>query len=256
MGLQLMTGCLSPRMDQPGYAELFPEPQWPWILGEENQVSAYWAYACDGTGDWGCPSSTATLLDVACHGCVVSGDPRGMSGDGGVRFGATATTDDNITIVAKLRFDPTGETTTVSTTFSGDHEVAVEGKCALIDTTTLNQRNLSYSVPSELFHGCGTKRLASETAVIFPAVLTFRGNARFPFCPTTTLCGGFEGDHIRPMSTFAITPAPVGWDRAEQIEPAEFGILPPMPSGGTVSLIVQLAPTGTATASIDIPAVH
>lgn len=44
--------------------------------------------------------------------------------------------------------------------------------------------------------------------------------------------------------------------QTEQIEPAEFGILPPMLSGGTVSLMVQLAPTGTATTSIDIPAVQ
>jgi hypothetical protein len=251
-----MAGCLSSRMDEPGHAQLGPEPERSWIIGEENRVWAYWAYACDGTGDWGCPSSTATLLDVTCEGCIVSGDPRGMSGHGRVGFEATATTDGEITIVAKLRFDPTGDTTTVSTMVSGDHEVAVDGACALIDTTTLSQRNLSERVPQELFRSCDTPRLASDTAVIFPGVLTFRGDARFPFCPTTTVCGGFDGDHIRPMSTFVITPAPVGWARTDQIEPSEFGILPPMPSGNTVSLTVQLAPTGTATASVEIPAVR
>jgi hypothetical protein len=255
MGLLLMVGCVAPRTDQPGHAQLMPEPQWPWIVGEENEVTAYWAYACDGTGDWGCPSSTITLLDVTCDGCVVSGDPRGRPKYRGILLNATAATDADITMVARLRFDDTGDARAVSTTFSGDREVAVAGECALIDTLALNQRNPADRVPRELFHSCDTKRLPSETAVVFPVVRTSRGQGRFPFCPTPTLCG-FPGNHIRPISSFEITPAPVDWARAERIEPSEFAILPPMPSGGTVSLQVQLAPAGTATASVDIPAIE
>ncbi|HEY6180516.1 MAG TPA: hypothetical protein VIX73_39005 [Kofleriaceae bacterium] len=58
------------------------------------------------------------------------------------------------------------------------------------------------------------------------------------------------------MSTFSIAPAPLAWGRTDQIEPAEFGVLPAMPSGGTVSRNVQLVPAGAATASVEIPAVQ
>jgi hypothetical protein len=256
MGLLLVPGCVFAHEGTPGYPELFVKPERAWIVGEENRAWAYWKYGCEEPGDdWGCPSSTATLLDVTCDGCQVIGNPLGTSGRGGVMFSAVATTDQAIKITAKLRFDPTGDTATVSSfALTGDREVAIEATCKAIDTATLAQRDLRNPVPQELFHGgCDAKRLASDTLVVFPALRTLHGDARFPFCATPTVCGGFDGDHLRPADTFSIAPAPINWARSDQIEPAEFAILPAMPDGGTVSLSVQLAPSGTATTSVEIP---
>jgi hypothetical protein len=256
IGLLLVPGCTFGHEEGiPGNPELFLTPERAWIVGEHNHAWAYWKYGCEEPGDdWGCPTSTATLVDVTCDGCSVIGDPRGMSGRGGVAFEAVATTDQAIKIWAKLRFDPTGDVATVSSfDLMGDREIAIEATCKAIDTAALAQRDLRYPVPPELFHDCDAKRAASDTLVVFPALRTLHGNARFPLCVTSTLCGGFDGDHLRPAETLSITPAPLNWARSEQIEPAEFAILPAMPAGGTVSLSVKLAPSGTATASVDIP---
>ncbi|HEX3765346.1 MAG TPA: hypothetical protein VHW23_41905 [Kofleriaceae bacterium] len=243
-------------MDRPGYAEMFLTPERSWIQGEPSRVTPTWAYACDGTGDWGCPSSTLTVLQVTCDGCMVTDSPVGVSDRGGVEFHATATTDGPVTIGAQIRFDPTGEIATVTASTVGDHETGIEGRCRLIDTATLAQRNLGSAVPGELFRDCSTPRHASDSVVLFPALRTFHGNARFPVCVTSTLCGGFDGDRLRPASAVSIDPAPTGWGQSDEIEPAEFAILPAMPAGGTVTLNAQLSPTGTATAEVEIPAIQ
>lgn len=259
MGVLLMSRCVlgvQDRMDLPGDAEISLSPERSWIPGEPSSAIASWAYACEGTGDWGCPSSSFTLLDATCDGCTVIG-PVGVLAWRAVAFQATATTDGPITLAATVRFDPTGEVKTVTASTVGDHEIGLEGRCRLIDTATLTQPDLTYpAFPEELFRSCDTPRLASDTVVIFPALRTFRGDSRFPFCMTSALCGGFQGPYIRPPSGFSMTPAPTGWGMAAQIEPAAFAILPAMPAGGTVSLSAQLSPSGTATASVEIPAIQ
>lgn len=242
------------RMDQPREPRLFMTPERSWVVGEPGRVMASWTYACDGTGGWGCPPSAITVLDVGCQGCEILEDPRGISGPGRVQFTAAAMTDEAITITAMLRFDPTGDVAQVSNTTVGDHEIGVEGRCRLIDSATLAQRNLEHTVPGELFRSCESGRLATDTVVVFPAMRTFHGDTRLPICVTSTLCGGFDGELLRPPSALTISPAPTGWGSSDEIAPNEFAILPAMPSGGTVELTAQLSPAGTATASVEIPA--
>ena len=255
VGLLCVAACVPERMDVPREAEMFLTPDRTWIQGEPSHVLAWWAYPCEGTGDWGCPSSTVSVLDVTCQGCTVIDDPRGKSEANGVAFTAVATTDAAIRIGATLQFRPGEAETTIFADVIGDHEVGIEGTCRLIDTATLAQHDLRFPVPEELFRDC-VARQASDTVVVFPALRTFHGGARFPICVTSTLCGGFEGDLVRPASAVSITPAPTGWGRTDQIEPAEFAILPAMTAAETVSLRAVLSPAGTATSSVEIPSVQ
>lgn len=60
---------------------------------------------------------------------------------------------------------------------------------------------------------------------------------------------------LRPRSALSITPAPTSWGRTDEIEPAEFAVLPPLGATTTVSLSAPLAGGATATTSIEIPPV-
>lgn len=255
-GVLLLSGCLTMnRMDIPGRADLFLDPQITWIEGEPSEVSVYWAYACDGTGDWGCPSSTTTVLDIHCDGCTIPHDPTGNSTYRGPRFDAIATTDGPITMTASLRFDATGEIAHAVSTVQGDREVALEATCQLIDTATLAKQNLQFAVNSTLLRPCDAKRLATDTVVVFPTVRTARGDARFPFCPGSAPCASLEGAPRRNLSSLSFTSPVTAWGRNENGH--SFAILAPLsPDAQTVAITVPLLPIGTATTTIAVPAVE
>jgi hypothetical protein len=252
--LLLGTGCLGLQEtpNTPGDPDLFFESQSYWVQGESNDVAADWSNACAGTGDWFCPSSTMTVEDVSCAGCTVTHDPIHVTANDGVVFGGVATTDGTITMVAQLRFDPTGATAQVSQSVTGDHEVALEATCKLIDNAVL-QQYLAGAVPAGMFRDCDTPRGVHDVAVVFPALRTFHGNARFPFCADNPKCVLRNGDPLRLRSALAIAPAPTGWGRSAQIEPAEFAIMPDMATDTDVTLSTPLMPTGVGTATVQIP---
>jgi hypothetical protein len=252
-GVLLLAGCSlgGARMDQPGYAELFLEPDITWIEGEPNQAQPYWAYACDGTGDWGCPSSTITILDIGCDGCSIPHDPTGKSAYRGPVFDAIATTDGTIRMTASLRFNDTGATTRVVNTVKGDREVALEGLCQLIDTATLAKQDLKYAVQSTLFRECDASRSAADTVVVFPTLRTARDDTRFPFCPDDDPCVSRQGAPLRRRSAMSFTPPVTGWAQNENGE--SFAILGPLPPGPqTIAISAPLLPTGTATTTVEL----
>lgn len=252
--LVVLPGCLFSHPSQPGDPEVFLSSSW--IQGEPTEARVYWAYACDGGDDWGCPSTTITVQHVYCQGCSVIDDLAGQSFQPIAPIVAVATTDGPITITATLRFDATGEIRSVSGTTTGDHEVALEATCRSIDSATLASRDLQAAVPASLFRPCDAKRPATDTLVVFPAIRTAHGAARFPFCAFEAgACTSGDGDRLRPRSALSITPAPTGWGRTDEIAPAEFAVLPPLGATTTVSLSTPLAGGATATASVEIPPV-
>jgi hypothetical protein len=251
--LWLGTGCVAFREpNTPGYSMLFFESQFYWVQGESNDAIAIWGNSCAGTGDWFCPSSTMTVEDVSCTGCAVTHDPIHVTAQDRVVFGGVATTDDTITMVAQLRFNPTGEIAQVSESVTGDHEVALEATCKLIDNVVL-QQHIAGAVPAAMFRDCDTPRAPHDVAVVFPVLRTFHGMARFPFCADNPGCVLRNGDPLRLRSALAIEPAPTGWGRSDQIAPAQFAIVPDMAADTDVQLSTPLMPTGVGTATVHIP---
>jgi hypothetical protein len=243
----LVSGC-SEYSGEPGEPEVFL-PQ-SLIQGEPTEARVRWTYGCEGTGDWKCPpASTITVLRVACQGCSVIDDPTGTHDN---RIGAVATKDGPITLDVTVRFDDTGEIRQVSASTTGEHEVALEAQCRLIDTSTLAMSNLHH-VHSELFRACGKARLASETVVVFPRIRTSSGSVRIPFCLDAYPCTGQYGEQHRPLSSFSITPAPTGWGSTDTFELLEFAILPPLGLDRSVSLSVPLATGTIVKTSVTIP---
>lgn len=252
--LWLATGCAGLQEDQntPGFPGLFFESQSYWVQGESNQVIAEWSNSCAGTGDWFCPSSTMTVEDVHCAGCTVAHDPIHVTAQDDVVFAGIATTDQTITMVAQLRFNPTGATAQVSESVTGDHEIALEATCKLIDSAVL-QQYLAGAVPAGMFRDCDTPRGADDVAVVFPALRTYHGKARFPFCADGPECMAPSGDPVRLRSSLAIVPAPSGWGRSDQIDPADFAIMPDTAAGTDATLSTPLMPAGVGTATVRIP---
>jgi hypothetical protein len=156
-------------------------------------------------------------------------------------------------MVAQLQFNQTGATMQVSESVTGDHEVELDATCKLIDSAAL-QQYLAGAVPAGLFRDCDTPRGTHDVAVVFPALRTFHGNARFPFCPDNPACVLRNGDPLRMRSALSITPAPTGWARSDQIEPAEFAIMPDVAVDTDVALSTPLMPTGLGLATVRIPA--
>lgn len=258
-GLLVMAGCSldgfvgGDRMDLPDNARLFFGDQHSWIEGEPNAVSVYWVYTCDGTGDWGCPSSTITVLDIHCDGCTIPHDPTGMSEYRGPSFDAIATSDGPITMTATLQFDDTGETADAVSTVQGDREVGLEVTCQLIDSATLAKLDLQFYVDLTLFRPCDGPRLTTDTVVVFPTLRTFHGDTRFPFCPDEFPCTSLQGAPLRRLSALSFSAPVAAWGRNADGIP--FAILPELPPDAqTISLSAPLLPTGAATATVDIPA--
>ena len=113
---------------------------------------------------------------------------------------------------------------------------------------------MASTMPAGLFRDCTTLRGAQDVAVVFPVLRTFHGNARFPFCPHNLGCLLRNGDRLRLRSALSITPAPTGWAHRDQIEPAEFAIVPDAAMDTDVALSTPLMPTGGGTAMVRIPA--
>lgn len=211
-----------------------------------------WRFACEGTGDWSCESSSLEVLSVTYDGCVALSEPRPAL-SGGIQIDAAATNDGPIRVEARLRLNPGDATTVVTATTIGDHDTAIEARCMVIDTAELSRRGPDDAVPFELFRDCEATRGVTETVVLIPGLRTFRGHLRFPYCMTG--CGK-PAFSIRPPSDFSMEPAPIRWGRTDTSGGDHFAILPALANGGTAVLTAQLLPAGTATMSIKLPSLH
>jgi hypothetical protein len=249
----LVAGCMRQGIDKPGEPNIFLASSW--IQGEPTEATVHWDYPCKGTGDWGCPSSTITVMRVTCSGCSVLDDSVGKASYNGVVIRAVATTDGPITLDVTVRFDDTDEMRQVSGSTTGDHEVALEAECRVIDTTTLNQHYPMHSVPNEQFRACEATRLASDTAVLFPVIRTFHGNVRFPFCLGSYPCAGSNGEPWRLLSSLSLTPAPVDWGTSDWFDLEVFALLPPLGTDQRMSLRTPLVDGTISTVSVAIPPV-
>lgn len=225
-----------------------------WIQGEPTQIVFTWPNAtqCD---DEACipPVPPLTIVRIACHGCDVIGDPTGTTTPNWSVVTAVATTDGPITIDATLRFDATGDQRLVTASATGDHEVAVEAECKLIDASELSPSKLHTEIPVALFRACGATRTSSETAVVFPVIRTASGAARFPFCIGAGPCTTYYGSSLRPIAAWSITPATMIWASTTAGDHNEFAVLPAGAPGPTASVSTPLAGGAVATAVVAIP---
>jgi hypothetical protein len=176
------------------------------------------------------------------------------SGRYGTVATAVATIDGPITFEATMRFDATGRIGRVSASAVGDHEVALEARCAVIETSALSPSG--GNIDDRLFHDCGATRLSSETVVIAPAIRTQANIVRFPFCPESPpTCTGPWGARYRPRSQLSITPVPTAWGLSRAFPLYWFAVMPSATSAETVSLSAPLATGEIATTSVAIPPV-
>lgn len=192
------------------------------FLGEPTHGFMRWLneYEC-GRDDWTCrtpPGLTKTVLGLTCHGCDVVVDPTGTTTTtlNDTEFTVVATTDGPITIDARMRFDATGKETTVTASATGDHEVALEARCGLVDSQVLaaaaKDPTPSFHFESDQIQACGSTRTSSQTVLIFPQIRTFQGNLRFPFCLSSgSSCSGPSGEPLRPRNEIAFPMAPALW---------------------------------------------
>lgn len=216
----LVLGCGSTTTLEasPGRAEISMNGSW--IQGRPTEVSFQWS---NGTvcnfDEWFCrwpEGLTTTVLAVSCHGCTVLDDPTGTTAWSMARrtLTAVATTDGTISVDIALRFDATGDERTVSATARGDHEVALEADCRLID---LAEMSYGATTPAgrltraSAVRACTLTRLPTEAVAVFPAVRTYRGERYFPFCFSGWSCTTGWNESLRPLEQLAMTPAPAGW---------------------------------------------
>jgi len=248
----LTSGCRSVPL-APGEPSARLSPKW--IQGDPTEVVFTWPNAMDcGVDDWGCapPVPPLTVVQITCHSCDVIDDPTGITTPNWSVMTAVATADGPITIDATLRFDATGDERHVALSTTGDHEVALEAECKLIETSALSSRG---AIPVELFHECGATHVAGETAVVFPRIRTAAGDARFPFCvgrPCTT----YYGEELRPISSLMIAPSPTSWAYTTANDVNEFAVLPPVIPDQSVSVSAPLASGTISTVSVPIPAIE
>ncbi|MEO7731737.1 MAG: hypothetical protein ABIY55_12245 [Kofleriaceae bacterium] len=164
-----------------------------------------------------------------------------------------ATADGTMTVGATIVFDDTGEVTTVHAQMQADHEDRVEARCAMIDTAELTRRGLQQPIPAELFRLCLSPRRATDSIVVFPAVVTAGGTRRSPGCVSDTDCPPPNSDRLRSPSTVSVDPMPTGWGRSDDIDVAAFAVVPVPPAGGKVFVTAQLSLGGTAMDRFNIP---
>lgn len=141
----------------------------------------------------------------------------------------------------------------MSASMTGDHEVALDAECTLVDTVAVTTRGPNDGRPIP-FRSCDATRLSSESVVLFPVIRTFNGGRRFPFCIYSGACTTWAGRDRRPLSSLSIEPAPTGWGTSYTADFwGEFAILPPLGSTQTVSLHAPLATGEVSTTSVAIP---
>lgn len=229
----------------------------PWIQGEPSLAGLEWPNKelCN-EDDWSCTGGsrlTMTVMSVQCNGCDLLDDPTGRTALNHTSLIATATTDGPITVTADLRFDATGEIRRVVASTPGDHEVALEASCRLLDPAV----PLDHVVQDAQLRDCTTTRRPDDRVVVFPLVRTYRGALRLPF-GCHDLCSSPWFDKFRSQSSIAITPPAVDWGlssavRADGYSDSWFAILPPLGEAATVSLSAPLAGGDISTVSVAIP---
>lgn len=189
-----------------------------WIQGRPTRVDFQWPNAsiCN-FDDWFCrwpEGLTTTVIAVACHGCSLLDDPTGTT-EWSMKprsLTAVATSDGTISVAITLRFDATGDERTVSATAQGDHEVALEADCHVIDIAELHDGDDSSDLTSpSAMHPCSATRLATEAVMVFPAVRTYRDERYFPFCYPGRACVDGWDQALRPLQQLSMTPEPAGW---------------------------------------------
>jgi hypothetical protein len=183
-------------------------------------------------------------------------DPTGSTQLNSTSLIATATTDGPVTVTADLRFDATGEIRRVVASTTGDHEVALEASCRLVDPAVPLDRD----VPDSQLRACDTTRRPDDRVVVFPLIRTDHGALRLPF-GCYDLCSTRWGDRFRSQSSIAMTPPPVDWHwssaiHADGYSEGSFAILPALGSTPTVSLSAPLAGGEVSTVSIAIPPIQ
>jgi hypothetical protein len=251
----VVTACVDEPLEAaPGEPVFIMAPSW--FHGERNVVKLGWpnARSC-GMDDWGCrePTTTMTVLEVACSGCTILDDPTGKTSGGRLELVAAATDDDEILVEVKIRFDATGSTRWLSQQAIVDHEVALDAQCKLISTSELvpGEMNQRY-IDGSRFRDCGATRSTSDSVVIFPLIRTSRGQMRFPFCNYTP-CDGRYGEPYRPRSSIVMTVAPTGWGVSN---PGEYAVMPELGATQVVSVTAPLASGAISTSSVAIPPVE
>ncbi|HEX7843646.1 MAG TPA: hypothetical protein VF469_39505 [Kofleriaceae bacterium] len=206
------------------------------------------------------------MLGLTCHGCNIVVDPTGTTTTtlNDTEFTVVATTDGPISVDVWMRFDATGEETRMSASGTGDHEVALETRCGLIDSQRLaaaaKDPNPSFHFESDQIHACGSTRTSSETILILPQIRTFQGNLRFPFCwPSSSSCSGPSGEPLRPRDELAFPMAPELWGSCTEFAgtgPRGSYPFAAFPSVGSIETMNVSAPRldgGTFSASVAIP---
>jgi hypothetical protein len=234
----------------------------PWTQGAPRTASLAWPnfYQC-GDDDWTCAprssDTTMTVLSLACQGCNVIDDPTGSSFVNGTDVRAIATTDGPITLDASIRFDPTGATRQLSATAMGDHEIALEATCGLVDSTALAQALKSEGgfVAAADVRDCASTRLATDTVVIAPAIRSYHGEFRFPFCSDhQSPCEGPDWhEQRRPRSSIQMTLAPTDWGGSNGFPAFYFAALPDPGATQSLTLSTALATGEIVTTSVAIP---
>jgi len=232
----------------------------PWIQGQPGLVFLDWPNKelCDEE-DWSCTGGsrlTMTVMSVQCNGCDILDDPTGRTTLNENRLIATATTDGPITVAADLRFDATGEIRRVVASTTGDHEVALEAPCRLLDPAV----PITFVVPDSQLRDCTTTRRPDDRVVVFPGIRTYHGTLELPF-DCYDLCSTRWSDKFRSKTSIVITPPPVDWGwstalHADRYSEGLFAVLPPLGSTSTVSLSAPLASGDISTVSVAIPPVQ
>jgi hypothetical protein len=242
----------------PGAAELFVYG--PWIQGASSEIHVEWSnfYQCSDE-DWtGCrmpPSATMSIVSLHCGGCALLEDPTGAHYVSETNLRATATTDGPVEIEATLRFDATGEERTLRASASGDHEVALQATCHLVDTQTFAEALKTGDGFVTGLRDCESTRMPSETVVIAPVIATFHSRLLFPFCRDGwDPCEGYSyHEQQRPRSTLTMSVAPAAWGASPALPGFYFAALPPLDGAPTITLSTPLATGEISTTSVAIP---
>src|SRR5262249_46499422 len=149
---------------------------------------------------------TMTVMSLQCNGCVVLEDPTGSTVLNETDLVATATTDGPVTVTADLRFDATGEIRRVVASTTGDHEIALEATCRLLDPAVPT----NFDVPDSQLRDCTTTRRPDDRVVVFPLVRTYHDGLRLPF-GCYDVCLTHWSDKYRSQSSITITPPAIDW---------------------------------------------
>ena len=131
---------------------------------------------------FGSCASTRTMVvtSVTCENCAVSEELTGQAFVGSGSVHATATNDDTATLIVAARYSDDGTTTSFTFSGQGDHEVALQAECKLIDASELNAVDINGNPIDPNFRDCGSTRSANDVVTVLPKVVTFHG-ASLPF---------------------------------------------------------------------------